>query len=105
MTTSRGLSQLALAAWLLVGVLGQAVQAHEGGFAELDFAQAPTGALPWGILSKVGVAREDGRLRPRFLAGVRELDRKPVVLYGYMTPRPGELLQKRFLLSPRPVFG
>jgi hypothetical protein len=26
-----------------------------------------------------------------------------IVLYGYMTPRPDTKLQKRFLLSPRPI--
>jgi hypothetical protein len=100
-----GPGRFVLAAWLLVGALGQAVQAHEGKFAELDFTKAPPGALPWGILSKVGVDRHDGKLRPHFLSGVVELDRKSIVLYGYMTPRPGNALQQRFLLSPRPIFG
>jgi hypothetical protein len=99
------MSTRCVAAWLLAGVLGQAVQAHEGKFAELDFTKAPPSALPWGILSKVGVDRQDGKLRPHFLSGVVELDRKSIVLYGYMTPRPGETPQRRFLLSPRPVFG
>ena len=90
---------LALSLWLL----GPA-SAHDAGSFTLDFRDAPRGTLPWGILAKVGLRREDGNLVPRFLAPLPAMAGKPVVLYGYMTARPGGGPQKRFLLSPRPIF-
>jgi hypothetical protein len=58
----------------------------------------------WGTLAKVGVRRENGDLIPTFLAPLPAMEGQRIVLYGYMTARPETRLQKRFLLSPRPIF-
>ena len=92
---------IALALSLLV--IGPAI-AHDAGRFTLDFRDAPRSTMPWGMLAKVGLRREDGNLVPQFLPPLPAMAGKPVVLYGYMTARPGGGLQRRFLLSPRPIF-
>ena len=88
---------------LSLSVIGPAT-AHDAGTFTLDFRDAPRGTMPWGMLAKVGLRREDGNSVPRFLPPLTAMAGKPVVLYGYMTARPGGGPQKRFLLSPRPIF-
>ena len=78
--------------------------AHDTERFTLDFRDAPRSTMPWGVLAKVGLRREDGPLVPQFLAPLPAMAGTPVVLYGYMTSQPGEGPQKRFLLSPRPIF-
>ena len=70
----------------------------------LDFRLAPRDTMPWGVLSKVAILREDGRVTPRFPPSLAALDGRAVVLYGYPATKPGDGLQTRFLLSPRPIF-
>ncbi len=88
---------------LSLSVIGPAA-AHDAGKFTLDFRDAPRSTMPWGMLAKVGLRREDGNLVPQFLPPLPAMAGKPVVLYGYMTARPGGGPQKRFLLSPRPIF-
>ena len=92
-----------IALTLSLAFIGPAT-AHDAEKFTLDFRDAPRSTMPWGMLAKVGLRREDGNLVPRFLAPLPALAGKPVVLYGYMTARPGGAPQKRFLLSPRPIF-
>lgn len=82
--------------------LATAAAAHETP-STLDFRQAPSDTLPWGMLSKVGLQRSDGRFVPQFLPPLRALQGRRITLYGYMTAQPGRRLQQRFLLSPRPL--
>ena len=88
---------------LSFSVVGPAL-AHDAGTFTLDFRDAPRSTMPWGMLAKVGLRREDGKLVPQFLAPLPAMAGTPVVLYGYMTSQPGGGPQKRFLLSPRPIF-
>ena len=85
-------------------VLPDPVGAHDAESFALDFRNAPRGTVLWGTLAKVGVRRENGNLIPSFLAPLPAMDGQRIVLYGYMTARPETKLQKRFLLSPRPIF-
>jgi hypothetical protein len=78
--------------------------AHDADKFALDFRNAPRDAVLWGTLAKVGVRRENGDLIPTFLAPLPAMEGQRVVLYGYMTARPETRMQKRFLLSPRPIF-
>ena len=78
--------------------------AHGSAKDVLDFHQAPPNTMAWGWLAKVGIQREDGKFTPQFLPPLLAMEGKPVVLYGYMTAKPGQKLQQRFLLSPRPIF-
>lgn len=78
--------------------------AHDTGRFTLDFRDAPRSTMPWGMLAKVGLRRADGQVVPQFLPPLPAMAGTPVVLYGYMTAQPGGKPQKRFLLSPRPIF-
>lgn len=78
--------------------------AHENELETLDFSKAPAGVLPWGYLAKVGVRYVDDRVVPLFLPPVLALDKTRVTLYGYMTPVEPGPVQRRFLLSWRPIF-
>ncbi|HSV54601.1 MAG TPA: hypothetical protein VLJ57_20935 [Burkholderiaceae bacterium] len=94
-----------LAAGLVANLLVcGAAAAHDAGHYALDFRQAPPGTLAWGQLAKVGIVIGDSAASPNFLPPLRAMEGKSVVLYGYMTAKPGQLRQKRFLLSPRPIF-
>src|SRR5882672_7180769 len=88
---------------LSLSVIGPAT-AHDAEKFTLDFRDAPRSTMPWGMLAKVGLRREDGNLVPQFLPPLPAMAGKPVVLFGYLTARPGGGPQKRFLLSPRPIF-
>ncbi len=85
-------------------VLLDPVSAHDDRRLDLDFRKAPPATVLWGTLAKVGVRRENGDLIPTFLAPLPAMEGRRVVLYGYMTPRTDTKLQKRFLLSARPIF-
>lgn len=94
-------SLIFLAAGLLAGgsAMGHGTEKYT-----LDFHLAPPNTMPWGLLSKVGILREDGKVVPRFPPSLLALEGRSIVLYGYATAKPGGGLQKRFLLSPRPIF-
>ena len=93
-----------LAAAVLLTLPALPTLAHEGEEGTLDFSKAPADVLPWGLLAKVGVRYVDDRVVPLFLPPVLALDKKRVTLYGYMTPVDSGSLQRRFLLSWRPIF-
>jgi hypothetical protein len=83
-------------------IVATAANAHDAG-EMLDWSHAPRDTLPWGILAKVGVHYEDGRVVPRFLPPVLQLDGKRVTLYGYMTPVGDAPRTRQFLLTERPL--
>lgn len=70
----------------------------------LDFDQAPSDTLPWGVLAKVGIRRSGGRVIAEFLPPVAALHGQRVTLYGHATAAAaGTAPQRRFLLTPRPI--
>lgn len=102
MSRSESRRQVAFTASLLFAAV--AAFAHDSGRFTLDFRNAPSETLPWGTLAQVVVRREEGRLVPHFMPRLLAMANAPTVLYGYMTAPPGGGLQRRFLLSPRPIF-
>lgn len=67
----------------------------------------PAGTVPWLMFRQVKLVEEkkDGKttLRPEFAKVLRDLDSKPVKLYGYILPLSTTPKQKHFLLSPLPT--
>lgn len=79
------------------------VMAHDSGQYALDFHLAPHNTMAWGLLSKVGIHRENGSVIPQFLPPLLAMEGRSVVLYGYMTAKTNQKPQQCFLLSPRPI--
>jgi hypothetical protein len=90
-----------LLAWVAAGCAGIAL-AHDAP-GRLDWDHAPRDTLPWGVLSKVGIRHDEGRIVPTFLPPVLALDARKVTLYGFMAPAGKEAHSKQFLLSPEPL--
>lgn len=68
---------------------------------------APQGTLPWLTFRQVKLVeqKKDGKttLMPEFAKVLRDLDNKPVKLYGFVLPLSTTPKQKHFLLSPLPT--
>ncbi len=68
---------------------------------------APAGTVPWLMFRQVKLVEEkkDGKttLKPEFAKVLRDLDNKPVKLYGFVLPLSTTTKQKHFLLSPLPT--
>lgn len=89
-----------------LAVAGHGAFAHDGDEqeGELDFTHAPQGTVLWGTLAKVGVWRDDGKLKRTFTAPIRQLDGHQITLYGHVTPVDGPArLHRVFLLSSQKI--
>jgi hypothetical protein len=67
----------------------------------------PAGTIPWLTFRQVKLVeqKKDGKttLLPEFAKVLRDLDNRPVKLYGFVLPLSTTTKQKHFLLSPLPT--